>query len=201
MPSLVLASASPRRAELLTQMGLTFTVSPANIDETPKPGEQPDHYVLRMAEEKALAGWRADGHDGVMVLGSDTSVVRAGRILGKPASAAEAGAMLRDLSGQHHQVMTAVALVTGGHCQSRLVVTDVAFRPLLDAEIEAYVASGEPMDKAGGYGIQGLGGVFVDQIRGSYSAVVGLPLKETAELLAEAGQPVWQAWSGSGRDA
>ncbi|MDX1756737.1 MAG: Maf family protein [Marinobacter sp.] len=191
MSLIVLASASPRRAELLTQMGVGYTVSPAHIDETPRPNEAPSQYVQRMAREKALAVYRDD--DGIVV-GADTSVVLAERILGKPNSAAEAVAMLQALSGAHHQVLTAVAVATRGECRVKLVTTDVRFRALSGEEIEAYVATGEPMDKAGSYGIQGLGGIFVDHIRGSYSAVVGLPLQETAELLAAAGLPVWQAW-------
>lgn len=195
MASLILASASPRRAELLTQLGLSYTVCPAHIDETPLPGERPDHYVQRMAEEKARAGYHKAGRSDVLVLGSDTSVVLGERILGKPLDRDDAAATLADLSGHTHQVMTAVALASGGDCLATLVVTDVTFRRLSEAEIAAYVATGEPMDKAGSYGIQGRGGIFVESIRGSYSAVVGLPLLETSELMARAGQPVWQSWN------
>lgn len=195
MPSIILASASPRRAELLQQIGLNFSVLPADIDETPEPDETPEHYVERLAREKALAV--AESSPECLVLGSDTSVVLDGRILGKPTDPADARKTLARLSGATHQVMTAVALATDGQCQSVLVTTEVCFRQLSAAEIEAYVASGEPMDKAGSYGIQGLGGIFVNELRGSYSAVVGLPLQETAALLAGAGYPVWKNWPRS----
>lgn len=194
MQSIILASASPRRAELLTQIGLSFHTRPVDIDETPEAGELPSAYVERLAREKALAG--AEDPDW-LVLGSDTSVVLGGDILGKPADAAGAEATLSRLSGNTHQVMTAVALASRGYCSTCLVTTDVTFRTLSSEEIRAYVASGEPMDKAGSYGIQGLGGIFVKEIRGSYSAVVGLPLQETATLLAQAGYPVWKVWQRS----
>ncbi|MDR9424735.1 MAG: Maf family protein [Marinobacter sp.] len=193
MTGLILASASPRRAELLTRIGLAFRVQPADIDETPVTGEVASDYVERLAREKALAVAR-DNPDS-LILGSDTSVVMNGEILGKPGSVAEAEATLARLSGGTHQVMTAIALVQDGNCQSVVSVTDVTFRELGTEEIRAYVASGEPMDKAGSYGIQGLGGIFVSELKGSYSAVVGLPLQETAELLAKAGHPVWHSWS------
>ncbi|OAN90122.1 septum formation protein Maf [Marinobacter sp. EhC06] len=195
MPSIILASASPRRAELLQQIGLSFSVRPADIDETPEPDETPEQYVERLAREKALAV--AGSSPECLVLGSDTSVVLEGKILGKPTDPADARETLVRLSGATHQVMTAVALATEGQCQSVLVITEVCFRQLSTAEIEAYVASGEPMDKAGSYGIQGLGGIFVNELRGSYSAVVGLPLQETAALLAGAGYPVWKNWPRS----
>jgi septum formation protein len=195
MPSIILASASPRRAELLQQIGLNFSVRPADIDETPAPDETPEQYVERLAREKALAV--AGSSPERLVLGSDTSVVLDGTILGKPTDPADARATLARLSGATHQVMTAVALATEGQCASVLVITEVCFRQLSTAEIEAYVASGEPMDKAGSYGIQGLGGIFVNELRGSYSAVVGLPLQETAALLAGAGYPVWKNWPRS----
>jgi len=195
MSSIILASASPRRAELLQQIGLNFSVRAADIDETPGANETPEHYVERLAREKALAV--AEASPECLVLGSDTSVVLDGVVLGKPCDTAEAIATLHRLSGATHQVMTAVALVCNGQCHSRLVVTEVRFRSLSADEIEAYVASGEPMDKAGSYGIQGLGGIFVNELRGSYSAVVGLPLQETAALLADAGYPVWKNWPRS----
>ncbi len=195
MPSIILASASPRRAELLQQIGLKFSVRPADIDETPEVDETPQHYVERLAREKALAV--AESAPQCLVLGSDTSVVLDGRILGKPTDAADARETLARLSGATHQVMTAVALANDGQCQSVLVTTEVCFRDLSSEEIDAYVASGEPMDKAGSYGIQGLGGIFVNELRGSYSAVVGLPLQETAALLAGAGYPVWKNWPRS----
>lgn len=191
MYTLVLASASPRRAELLSQIGLTFITRPVGIDETVRASEPASAYVERLAREKALA---AAGDAGELVIGSDTSVVLSGEILGKPVDAADASATLMRLSGQTHQVMTAVALVRDGVCTACVVTTDVTFRSLSEQEIQAYVATGEPMDKAGSYGIQGLGGIFVKEIRGSYSSVVGLPLQETAALLAQAGYPVWQTW-------
>ena len=194
MSCLILASASPRRAELLATIGVPFSVQPADVDETPGSSETAYDYVERLAREKALAV--AQTNPTQLVLGSDTSVVLNGAILGKPVSTADAEATLARLSGRTHQVMTAVALVQDGQCQSVVSVTNVTFRELADEEIRAYVSSGEPMDKAGSYGIQGRGGVFVSQLQGSYSAVVGLPLQETAGLLAQAGYPVWQNWSG-----
>jgi len=195
MSDLILASASPRRAELLRQIGVRFEVHPADIDETPLPEESPEHYVERLAREKAL--FMARQYPDRVIMGSDTSVVQGGVILGKPESSEQAVAMLQALSANTHQVMTAVAVAWGEQCRSRVVVTSVTFRALAAEEIQAYVLSGEPMDKAGGYGIQGLGGIFVSGLEGSYSAVVGLPLTETAALLAEAGYPVWQNWPSS----
>jgi len=192
MTNLILASASPRRSELLSQIGVRHRVCPADIDETPVAGESPQDYVERLARGKALAV--AAAHPDSLVLGSDTTVVLAGEILGKPDSEPQACAMLARLSGQTHQVMTAVTLARGSRCESVVSVTEVSFRALGPEEIRAYAASGEPMDKAGSYGIQGLGGIFVTGLKGSYSAVVGLPLKETADLLAQAGYPVWQNW-------
>src|SRR5690554_7249308 len=195
MTGLILASASPRRAELLSQIGVSHRACPADIDETPLEGESPEQYVERLAREKARAV-AADNPD-KLVRGSDTTVVLAGEILAKPEAEDHACSMLARLSGQTHQVMTAVALASGRESQSRVNITEVTFRTLSEQEIRAYVASGEPMDKAGGYGIQGLGGIFVRELKGSYSAVVGLPLQETAELLAQAGCPVWQNWPRS----
>jgi len=192
---LVLASASPRRQELLQQIGVSARVVPADIDEQVYPGELAADYVSRLALQKAEAV-AGQLHSDELALGSDTSVVLNGEILGKPASFEEAQTMLRALSGAKHQVMTAVALVgqapTEPRSEVRTVTTDVWFRPISDAQIEAYWASGEPQDKAGSYGIQGFGAIFVDHIEGSYSAVVGLPLAETAELLEAAGVPIWQ---------
>lgn len=192
MTAIILASASPRRSELLAGMGVPFTVQPAHIDETPRESEPPGAYVERLAREKALAVYAE--HPQQLVLGSDTSVILDQTILGKPGDAAEARDMLTRLSGRTHQVITAIAVVTEGGCQSLQVLTEVTFRSLSEEEIAAYVATGEPMDKAGGYGIQGLGGIFVKQLKGSYSAVVGLPLQETAALLADAGCIVWKHW-------
>lgn len=192
--TLILASASPRRAGLLSQMGLTFECLPVDIDETPGTGEPAADYVIRLAKAKAVAGYRRAARPGVLVLGSDTSVVLDGEILGKPATADEARQTLQRLSGRSHQVMTAVALATADGVTSELSITDVTFRALGSSEIDAYCRTGEPMDKAGSYGIQGRGGIFVTAIRGNYSAVVGLPLDITACMLAAAGLEVWADW-------
>ncbi|MBI1675323.1 septum formation inhibitor Maf [Shewanella sp. NKUCC05_KAH] len=197
---LVLASTSPRRKELLAQIGFgrpefSFTQVAPDIDETVQQGEAPRDYVRRLAAEKAQAGLAlcADMSQPA-VLGSDTIVVLENQILGKPLDVADAKQTLSELSGRTHTVMTAVALTyKAGESDStlktsvRLVETQVRFCALSTADIEAYVASKEPMDKAGSYGIQGLGGCFVAAIEGSYSGVVGLPLVETRELLAEVG--------------
>ncbi|WP_417760908.1 Maf family protein [Shewanella sp.] len=186
--TLILASASPRRRELLAQLGLgnttfQFSVQPADIDESLHEGEAPASFVCRLAQEKAQAGLAASGDAAAVVLGSDTIVVCDDTILGKPSDSADAVAMLSSLSGRTHQVLTAVALCSAHRTESVLVCTEVTFTELTAAQIHAYIASGEPMDKAGAYGIQGLGGSFVKQLHGSYSAVVGLPLVETRELL------------------
>jgi len=194
MATLYLASGSPRRRELLTQIAVPFLTQIAPIDENALPGESPIAYVERLALSKAQAGLAAltDTADAV-VLGADTAVVLDGRILGKPTDRADALATLSDLSGRTHEVLTAVALVSRERQASRVVTSQVTFRALSQAEIEAYWASGEPQDKAGCYGIQGLAAVFVSQLQGSYSAVVGLPLCETAALLAEFAIPCWQS--------
>ncbi len=191
MAALFLASASPRRRELLTQIGAPFSLLDVSVDETPSPAESPEAYVERIARAKAQAGLvRLGGRKGC-VLGADTSVVLDQRILGKPVDRADGLAMLAALSGRVHRVMTAVALASRTTCDVRVVVSEVCFRPIGEAEAEAYWASGEPHDKAGGYAIQGWGAVFVSQLRGSYSAVVGLPLCETAQLLDAFGLPRW----------
>ncbi|SDH98620.1 septum formation protein [Pseudomonas benzenivorans] len=193
MATLYLASGSPRRRELLTQIGVPFIPQIVPIDENALPDESPSAYVERLAREKAQTGLAALGHPPeAVVLGADTAVVLDGRILGKPADRAEALATLTALSGREHQVLTAVALASNARVAARLVASRVWFRPLAQAEIEAYWDTGEPQDKAGSYGIQGLAAVFVSQVQGSYSAVVGLPLCETAELLAEFAIPCWQ---------
>lgn len=193
MTTLYLASASPRRRELLAQIGVSFTTHVVPIDETPQPGEAPAAYVERLALAKAQAalGTLDDRHDAV-VLGSDTAVVLDGRILGKPVDREDALATLAALSGREHQVLTAVALVSGARAEARVVASTVRFKALDRTQLEAYWATGEPRDKAGSYGIQGLAAVFVSQMQGSYSAVVGLPLCETAELLAQFAIPCWQ---------
>lgn len=186
---LYLASTSPRRAELLAQIGVAFQSCAPAVDETPQPGEMPTAYVERLARAKALAVQAPEAH--ACVLGADTAVVLDGRILGKPVDKQDGIAMLRALSGRRHQVLTAVAVAQDGACLSEVVSTEVCFRALSEAEIQAYWASGEPCDKAGAYGIQGLAAVFVTRIEGSYSAVVGLPLCETARLLARCGIACW----------
>lgn len=181
----MLASASPRRLELLAQIGVVpDAIRPADIDETPLRAEDARAYVARVAAEKAAAV--AANEPGV-VLAADTTVVAGRRILGKPADAAEAEAFLRLLSGRRHHVLTAVTVIARGAARHRLVDTTVRFRQLTAADIAAYVASGDWRGKAGGYGIQGPAGAFVPWMQGSFTAVVGLPLAETATLLAVAG--------------
>lgn len=193
MKQLYLASGSPRRRELLTQIGVPFSVISADIDETPMNHETPSAYVERLARGKAEAGRRAIVSAGdFCVLGADTAVVLDGKILGKPVDEAQACAMLMLLAGQQHEVLTAIAVLEGDRCESRVVRSLVRFRAIDRDEAAAYWASGEPRDKAGGYGIQGLGAVFVASLNGSYSAVVGLPLCETAELVGHFGIPCWQ---------
>ncbi|MEJ2480651.1 MAG: Maf family protein [Acidihalobacter sp.] len=187
-PSLILASASPRRQELLAQIGLACRVQPVDIDESPRTGEAPEEYVSRLARDKARTAWvRRAACDDLPVLGSDTTVVLDGRMLGKPADGAEAERMLEGLSGRTHEVLTAVAVVRDEQEAVALSRSRVSFRPTTCAERAAYVASGEPQDKAGAYAIQGLGAVFVERLEGSYSGVMGLPLYETARLLADFG--------------
>lgn len=176
---LILSSSSPRRADLLKQMGLDFSVSSPDVDETALQGEAPDSYVARLALSKARAGWSS----GAVSLGADTIVVHEGRLMGKPANAEEGAWMLRRLSAQTHQVMTGVALYDGRRSESVVVMSKVSFRQITPVEAQAYWRSGEPKDKAGGYGIQGLGAVFCEKIEGSYTAIVGLPMYETENLL------------------
>jgi septum formation protein len=188
--ALVLASASPRRRELLAQIGVRFSCRSADIDESVLEAETSSQYVSRLAMQKALAV--ASLESDVWVLGSDTSVVCEQQILGKPANKDDAVATLLMLSGRRHQVLTAVALVRGERQHALLVTTDVLFKTLSRAECEQYWETGEPQDKAGSYAIQGLGAVFVERVEGSYSAVVGLPLQETAQLLQQLGIAIWQ---------
>lgn len=186
--SLVLASASPRRAELLTQIGVEFIVRPADLDETALADEQPEALVTRLAADKAKAA--AVSHtdsEGSVLLASDTVVVLDNKALGKPADFADAAAMLGALSDRTHQVMTAVSLLDGVRQKTICVTTQVHFARLSNEQIARYWATGEPADKAGAYGIQGIAGQFVKSIEGSYSAVVGLPLYETVQLLQEFG--------------
>ena len=187
-PDLYLASRSPRRQELLGQIGIRFRVVPAEVDETPLPGEDPAALVQRLARAKARAGRAglAPG-DSTPVLGADTEVVLDGEVLGKPRDAAHAAAMLARISGRSHQVVSGVALAKPGREAARLSTSTVWLRDTTAAERAAYCATGEPLDKAGAYGIQGVAAVFVSRLEGSYSGVMGLPLHETSELLREAG--------------
>ncbi|AHF02982.1 septum formation protein Maf [Marichromatium purpuratum 984] len=190
-PRLHLASRSPRRAELLEQIGVRFTRLDAEVDETVRPGEAPGDYVRRVTGDKGRAGWaRVAARADALVLAADTAVVVDACILGKPRDRADALEMMERLSGREHRVLTAVALVGAAGESLRLSETRVRFRRVAPAEAARYWATGEPRDKAGGYAIQGLGAVFVAAIAGSYSGVMGLPLFETATLLAEAGIPV-----------
>jgi septum formation protein len=207
-PVVILASASPRRTELLAQIGVPHRVVPAHIDERRGAGEPIEDCVQRLARAKALevqvalaavAGASAAGE--LAVLGADTAVVIDEELLGKPRDRADALAMLARLSGRWHQVLSAVALASASAVQCALSRSEVRFRALSARECAAYWDSGEPRDKAGGYAIQGLGAAFIEELRGSYSGVVGLPLFETARLLTEAGVPLWRARSGGRRGA
>ncbi len=197
-----LVSKSPRRRDLLRQIGVQFDVvafrgggergEDSDIDESPFPGEAAERYVERLALTKAEAGlrrvfWRKLPHR--PLLAADTTLSLDGQIIGKPVSADDAHAILARLSGRSHQVLTAVAVSNGSHIESRVSVSEVRFRALGSEDIREYVASGEPMDKAGAYGIQGLAAIFIEEIRGSYSGIMGLPLFETAQLLETFGYP------------
>jgi septum formation protein len=186
-----LASASPRRRELLRQIGVPFEVRPADIKEEQAAGEEPEAYVVRLAVAKAEAVWAAVRANPAPVLAADTAVVLEGAVLGKPRDAAEAFAMLARLSGRTHTVLTAVALRQQAGVETRLCASEVRFRVTTAEERRAYCATGEPFDKAGGYGIQGQAGVFVEELKGSYSGVVGLPLNETATLLKRCELKFW----------
>ena len=196
--SLVLASGSPRRKELLTQLGYEFSVLVTDIEEQQQPDEDAQAYVKRLSLDKAKAALdliaeqepKSDslislGSNNIVVLGSDTVVVSQGQVLEKPSDLADCKRMLTQLSDQRHQVMTAVSVVSADKQKTEIVITDVWFKPLSEQEIEKYWQTGEACDKAGSYGIQGLGGRFVTRIEGSYYAVVGLPLFETDQLLQE----------------
>lgn len=187
---LILGSASPRRKELLAQIGITpDLILPPDIDETPKKGELPRPYAARLAREKALAV--RSGPDDI-VLCADTTVALGRRILGKPVDAGEAAVFLVALGGRRHQVITAVAVRRGNRVLARESVNSVKMKRLSDAELNAYLASGEWQGKAGAYGIQGLAGAFLPWISGSYSGIMGLPIAETAALLEAIGYPVWR---------
>jgi len=201
-----LASGSPRRRELLQQIGISFRVVAAAVDETALPGEAPTAYVARLAVAKADAGWkgsrtaagivdaagpadvtRIPGVANIPVLAADTAVILDGNILGKPTDRQDAEQMLRQLSGRTHEVLTAIALRTADGIRSRISRSEVTFRRIAAAEAEAYWETGEPCDKAGAYAIQGRAAIFIADLRGSYSGVMGLPLFETADLLSQAG--------------
>lgn len=195
-PVIYLASRSPRRAELLRQVGVVFELIELDVDESVEPGEQADDYVRRVAEEKAWAGIGVRERD-LPILGADTAVVVDGDILGKPSGREEALGMLARLSGRTHRVLSSVAVADGDTCHVALNETRVTFRSLAPAEAAAYWATGEPADKAGAYGIQGMGAIFVQRIEGSYSGVMGLPLFETARLLERYGISVVHFPEGS----
>lgn len=185
-----LASRSPRRGELLGQIGVTYEVLPSDVDEAVLMDESPEHYVLRLAREKAAVCMQRLAAQGMPirpVLAADTTVCIDGMILGKPENDADAATMLRRMSDRWHMVHTAIALAEGDRIEVALSSTQVEVAPLTEAEIDAYIASGEPRDKAGSYGIQGLAGAFVRRIEGSYSGVMGLPVYETAQLLNKFG--------------
>ncbi len=196
---LYLASRSPRRRELLTQAGIPFRLLDIDVDESVQAGETASAYVERLARSKAEAGVLAlrSGHSdpSAPVLAADTTVVLDGQILGKPADADEAVAMLMRLSGKEHLVLTGIALFSAERKLSQVVTTKVRFANFSQQQIKRYVATGEPMDKAGAYGIQGYGGVLVESMTGSYSNVVGLPVRETAELASQFGVSCWQTGS------
>jgi septum formation protein len=194
-----LASGSPRRRELLQQIGIFFRVVAAAVDETALPGEDSSAYVARLAIAKADAGWKGSRNAADMtpipdianipVLAADTAVILDGKILGKPADGQDAEHMLRQLSGRTHEVLTAIALRTADGIHSRISRSEVTFRRIAAAEARAYWETGEPCDKAGAYAIQGRAAIFIADLRGSYSGVMGLPLFETADLLSQAGLP------------
>jgi septum formation protein len=203
-PVVILASASPRRTELLTQLGVAHRVVPAHVDERRAAGESVEACVRRLATSKALevqvalaAVGGSAAAEPLPVLGADTGVVVDGELLGKPRDRADALAMLARLSGRTHLVLSAVALASATELRSALSRSEVSFRRLSPQECSAYWDSGEPCDKAGAYAIQGMGAVFVEDLRGSYSGVVGLPLFETARLLAGAGVATWFAPSAT----
>lgn len=197
MIDLVLASSSPRRAELLRQLNLSFRIEPASIDEDRRDREPPDELIRRLSRSKAqvVMDSAVSGSAPVAVIGADTIVVVDDKILGKPQCKDDAIDMLMSLSGRQHRVMTAVTVANHASMETVLVETIVVFRELNDKECEKYWLTGEPVDKAGGYGIQGLGAIFVASITGSYSNVVGLPLMETANCLRTFGIDCLAAYS------
>lgn len=194
MTPLILASQSPRRAELLTQMGLPYEVHVADIDESRLSDESPSAYVERLAREKCVRGIelaKASGAEFLAAVGADTIVLLDDEILGKPRGLTEGTAMLRRLSGRTHEVLSGVAVGDGVRLESTVVSSRVTFRSLDEAEIAAYWATGEGADKAGSYGIQGIGGILVERLEGSFSAVMGLPVQETEALLQSLDVDTW----------
>lgn len=185
MRRLILASASPRRRELLAQIGFTFEVRPAHVNEDPRPGEDPIAYVVRLARDKAEAVYAELNDPEAVVLGADTTVTLDGHILAKPLDAADAARMLRMLSGRTHRVITGVALASAKGTEVTAEVTGVRFTALCEPEIADYVATGEPMDKAGAYGIQGLAAKWIPRVEGCYFNIVGLPLALVATMLED----------------
>jgi septum formation protein len=179
---LILASASPRRRELLTQANISFIAQPADIDETHRAGESPEAFTQRLAREKAEAVFAKDRS--ATVLGADTVVVCDAEILGKPADEADAARMLKKLSGRDHRVITGIALVSPSGTQTHAETTTVSMREISEEEISSYIATGEPMDKAGAYAIQGIAAKFITQIDGDYNNVVGLPVKRVQQMLS-----------------
>lgn len=188
MPQIVLASSSPRRAELLSQIGISFSVKPSHIHEERRVDELPDAYVKRLALEKAMAVQERDA----ITLGSDTTVVLNGQTLEKPRDRSDALRMLTLLQDQRHTVLTAVAVCNGRHSDALLATAEVQLRSISQAELESYCDTNEPFDKAGAYGIQGIGGIFIAGICGQPSTVAGLPLVETNALLERFGVEVWK---------
>lgn len=183
--NIVLASTSPRRKELLEQVGLQFTTASIDIDESNVEGEAPSDYVVRLARAKAFAAM-PDFSENTVIIAADTTVTIDGHIMGKPFDQADVFAMWHLLTGRIHQVMTGVAVAYAGEIHSAIVTTDVEFLPLTPSQMQSYWDSGEPIGKAGGYAIQGLGAAFIPRIQGSYSNVVGLPLVETLVLITAA---------------
>lgn len=197
-PTLVLASGSPRRAALLARLGLHPEIRPPEVDERPRDGEDPVGLVTRLAESKARAAHRGGQRE--VILAADTVVVLDGEVLGKPGDDRAAAAMLTRLSGRTHAVVTAVAVHAGGSCHRATETTRVRFRPLTGDEIAWYLGTGEPRDKAGGYGLQGAGAVLVDHVEGSDTNVIGLPLATTVRLLRAAGMDLLTPARTAGAD-
>ena len=188
-PQIVLASGSPRRKEMLTRLGIEITVIPSNVNEDELPGETPEEHVVRLSIDKAKEVSEREDVTGRWFIGSDTIVLQNGKILGKPADDTDAAIMLRTLSGSSHQVLSGYAIFDRqtDELVADVVSTSVTFRELTASEIAGYIASGEPMDKAGSYAIQGIGGVFVESIDGSYNNVVGMPLCQVVQVLKRLG--------------